>query len=294
MRNVSRAWAYETGVATGVELGPRRFIEVDAHISSFISRPTEIPVNEYYEYFGPDYELDVKCSNMEDLNTPGYLERIKNIAFEHLRHVGGPPSVQMQGTSFICSASFVPDHIPDIPHMPIDDLMDDLNQDEDTIDPDDRRNQRLLDSRVQADGELSDSDDEGEGGRKNQHSHKDDDDLVPARKFVTTTGIMNPGASAASHGAGPSAHPPTSIPPALVTADEMDVDELAAEDPPTGEPKPKDATEKEEQPQTAPDSVVEKAEPTPAPSTDTPVQDKPMADAGQDTTPASETAPPAT
>ena len=24
MRNVSRAWAYETGVATGVELGPRK------------------------------------------------------------------------------------------------------------------------------------------------------------------------------------------------------------------------------------------------------------------------------
>jgi len=62
-------------------------------------------VNEYYEYFGPDYELDVKCSNMEDLNTPGYLERIKNIAFEHLRHVGGPPSVQMQGIS---SAYFFP------------------------------------------------------------------------------------------------------------------------------------------------------------------------------------------
>lgn len=27
MRNVSRAWAYETGVATGVELGPRKFTE---------------------------------------------------------------------------------------------------------------------------------------------------------------------------------------------------------------------------------------------------------------------------
>ena len=26
MRNVSRAWAYETGVATGVELGPRKSI----------------------------------------------------------------------------------------------------------------------------------------------------------------------------------------------------------------------------------------------------------------------------
>lgn len=28
MRNVSRAWAYETGVATGVELGPRESIEL--------------------------------------------------------------------------------------------------------------------------------------------------------------------------------------------------------------------------------------------------------------------------
>jgi histone deacetylase 1/2 len=58
----------------------------------------DIPVNEYYEYFGPDYQLDVKASNTEDLNTPAYLERVKNIVMEHLRHVGGPPSVQMTGT----------------------------------------------------------------------------------------------------------------------------------------------------------------------------------------------------
>jgi histone deacetylase 1/2 len=188
----------------------------------------------------------------------------------------------------------VPNHIPDIPHLPIDDLMDDLNQDEDTVDPDDRRNQRLLDSRVQADGELSDSDDEGEGGRKNQHSHKDDDGLVPARKFVTTTGIMNPGASAASHGAGPSAHPPSSIPTALVTADEMDVDDAPAEEPSTEEHKPADSTEKEDRP--AAESIVEeKPAPTPAPpADDTPIQDKPMEDAGQGATPVAETAPPTT
>jgi len=58
----------------------------------------DIPVNEYYEYFGPDYQLDVKASNTDDLNSPAYLERVKNIAMEHLRHVGGPPSVQMTGT----------------------------------------------------------------------------------------------------------------------------------------------------------------------------------------------------
>lgn len=192
--------------------------------------------------------------------------------------------------------SFVPDSVLDIPHLPIDDLMDDLNQDEDTNDPDDRRNQRLLDSRVQADGELSDSDDEGEGGRKNQHSHKDDDELVPARKFITSTGIMNPGASAASHGAGPSAHPPTSIPTALVTADEMDVDDVPAKEPLTEEPRLADTTEKEDRLQPTAESTVEgKSAPAPAPPTDNPpVQDKPMEDAGQDTASVVETAPPVT
>ena len=55
-------------------------------------------MNEYYEYFGPDYELDVKASNMDDLNSPEYLERVKGIVLDHLRQVGGPPSVQMTGT----------------------------------------------------------------------------------------------------------------------------------------------------------------------------------------------------
>jgi histone deacetylase 1/2 len=96
MRNVSRAWAYETGLATGVELGHGRCMPMtrDTEKSTHF---LDIPVNEYYEYFGPDYQLDVKASNTEDLNTPAYLERVKNIVMDHLRHVGGPPSVQMTG-----------------------------------------------------------------------------------------------------------------------------------------------------------------------------------------------------
>jgi histone deacetylase 1/2 len=96
MRNTSRAWAYETGIAAGVELGPGM-----SHfpITLLVDRGfvPDIPVNEYYEYFGPDYELDVKASNTDDLNTPAYLDRVKRIVMENLRHVGGPPSVQMTG-----------------------------------------------------------------------------------------------------------------------------------------------------------------------------------------------------
>lgn len=47
-------------------------------------------------------------------------------------------------------------------------MLDDPNQDEDLISPDNRRPVGILDSRRQADGELSDSDDEGMGGRRNE------------------------------------------------------------------------------------------------------------------------------
>jgi len=197
MRNVSRAWAYETGLAAGVELGP------------------EIPVNEYYEYFGPDYELDVKSSNTDDLNTPAYLDRVKRIVLENLRHAGGPPSVQMT----------------DIPSMPIDAAIEDPNEDEDLIDPNDRRPMRLLDSRRQADGELSDSDDEGEGGRRDHATYRDGesgDSNGAGHKFGLGGGILNAG-SLASH-AGPSSHT-TAARMSSINAGEtsMDVDSPSTE-----------------------------------------------------------------
>lgn len=54
-------------------------------------------MNEYYEYFGPTYHLDVPQSNAEDMNTREYLEKIKAQVFENLRHTGSAPSVQMTG-----------------------------------------------------------------------------------------------------------------------------------------------------------------------------------------------------
>ncbi|KAF9113250.1 histone deacetylase [Mortierella sp. AM989] len=78
MRNVARAWCYETGVAVGQEVGP------------------DMPFNDYYEYFGPDYKLDVKPSNMDNANTVEYLEKIKQQVFENLARSKGAPSVQMQ------------------------------------------------------------------------------------------------------------------------------------------------------------------------------------------------------
>src|ERR1700761_1586345 len=85
--------------------------------------------------------------------------------------------------------------------------MEDPNADEDLIPPDSRRHRRLLDSRIQNDGELSDSDDEGEGGRRNHARHRDSDSVESgsARKYGLGTGIMHSSA-ALTHGAGPSGH----------------------------------------------------------------------------------------
>lgn len=73
-------------------------------------------MNEYYEYFGPTYQLDVLPSNMEDLNTPEYLEKMKAQVFENLRHTGFAPSVQMS-------------EIPKMDHddMEVDEDLDDAN-----------------------------------------------------------------------------------------------------------------------------------------------------------------------
>lgn len=148
----------------------------------------------------------MKSSNTDDLNTPAYLERVKRIVMENLRHVGGPPSVQMTG-KFSPLEMLLTQIILDIPTMPIDAQMDDLNEDEDLILTDERRPRRLLDHLRQNDDEFSDSDDEGEGGRRDHARYRDKDSVESNgnHRFGIGGGILTSG-PANTHGAGPSAH----------------------------------------------------------------------------------------
>lgn len=77
MRNVSRTWTFETGLLNEKVLGP------------------ELPFNDYYEYYGPDYKLEVRPSNMHNANTPEYLNRIMTQIFANLENAKHAPSVQM-------------------------------------------------------------------------------------------------------------------------------------------------------------------------------------------------------
>jgi histone deacetylase 1/2 len=127
----------------------------------------------------------------------------------------------------------------DIPRIPIDDQMDDIRAEDDLIPPDERRPQRLLDYRRQADGELSDSDDEGEGGRRDIASHREGNGVVHAQPAGRPpTGIMRTGSTG---GAGPSSHgqgvvlttlPATSEDPEETKPEAMEIDADAAVTPP--------------------------------------------------------------
>jgi len=79
VRNVARCWAYETGLLLDHKM------------------PEEIPYNEFYEYYSPDFQLHITPSNMENLNTTKYLEKTKMQLLEVLRQLP-PVSVNLNQT----------------------------------------------------------------------------------------------------------------------------------------------------------------------------------------------------
>jgi len=80
IKNVARCWCYETGVLVGEEL------------------PKDLPYNEYYQYFGPDWQLhpSINSALKENQNTKEYETAIITHIEENLRKLQGAPSVQMQ------------------------------------------------------------------------------------------------------------------------------------------------------------------------------------------------------
>jgi histone deacetylase 1/2 len=134
MRNVARTWAFETGQLVGQDMR------------------SDLPFTDYYEYYAPDFELDVKPSNMDNANSPEYLERIKQTVLENLRRTQAVPSVQMQ----------------DVPRgdVGMEETLDEEEARLDDEDADDEANkdrrytQRLWDQKIEREDEMSESEDE--------------------------------------------------------------------------------------------------------------------------------------
>merc|ERR1711939_1057076 len=122
VRNVARTWAYETGVVLGEELQPY------------------LPYNDYFEYYGPEFKLDVPNNNMDNQNSKKYLDGILETVTEQLKNMPFAPSAQMQQ---------VPHDISD----------DDLGESDSELE--ERITQRQRDTFVSRYGDiLSDSEDE--------------------------------------------------------------------------------------------------------------------------------------
>ncbi|KAL1305674.1 hypothetical protein AAFC00_007267 [Neodothiora populina] len=203
MRNVARTWAFETGQLVGQEMGP------------------ELPYTDYYEYYSPDFELDVRPSNMDNANSPEYLEKIKTQVFENLRRTAAAPSVQLT-------------EVPRTPLFPIDNTDDpdkegnpeDLDEREDRLDdedddrnPDTRYTQRKWDARIEHEGELDDSDDEDmneQNGVKRQ----------PGKKRPGIMDHKNPHADLGLGDVESGSATPADSAPRSDTGDEMAIDPL--------------------------------------------------------------------
>ena len=112
IRNVARCWAYETSVLLGTDVG---YVRSVCKYDRIISQPSSnnIPYNEFFEYYGPDYDLHLTPNpSMENANSKDYLEKYKCVLtqkferqnvddtrlkiFQHLKALNGAPSVQMQ------------------------------------------------------------------------------------------------------------------------------------------------------------------------------------------------------
>ncbi|OCH90011.1 histone deacetylase [Obba rivulosa] len=78
VKNVARTWAYETACALGIEK------EIDPNL----------PWNEYFEWFGPRYRLEVVENNMDDLNVKdGSLDAVRSTVLQQLSELQPAPSV---------------------------------------------------------------------------------------------------------------------------------------------------------------------------------------------------------
>jgi len=152
IRNVARCWTYETAVALNVEIA------------------NELPYNDYFEYFGPDFKLHISPSNMANQNTPEYMDKIKTRLFENLRMLPHAPGVQM--------ANIPEDGIPGVP-LPKDEseVLDEAN-------PDKRLPDEIKDKIVEPDNEFEDS---TKSGNKNQTDSSARNDTATSKDSASKT-----------------------------------------------------------------------------------------------------------
>ena len=100
------------------------------------------------QYYAPDFELNVRASNMENSNSREYLDKITAAVIDNLRQTGPAPSVQMQ----------------DVPRKPFGGMTDEEEAELDDLDEDENKDVRMTEHRwdkhVENGAEFEASDDD--------------------------------------------------------------------------------------------------------------------------------------
>jgi histone deacetylase 1/2 len=82
IKNVARCWAYETAVCLDMEI------------------PNNLPQNDYYEYYGPDYTLHfAPRPDEKNLNSPEYLDFVQTKCLINLKALEQAPNVGTKDVS---------------------------------------------------------------------------------------------------------------------------------------------------------------------------------------------------
>ena len=82
IKNVARCWAYETAVC----------LEQESTLDE------RIPQNDYYEYYGPDFNLHIEPrADEKNLNTPDYVDFILTKTLMNLKNLELAPNVTRDG-----------------------------------------------------------------------------------------------------------------------------------------------------------------------------------------------------
>lgn len=100
IRNVSRCWTNETAVLLDVDL------------------PFDLPDNEYFAHFAPDFKMQNTGMEIENQNTRAYLDWLLTNTRKNIRTLQHAPSVQLKA----------------IPPSIYDDLMDNVDEDDEDKD----------------------------------------------------------------------------------------------------------------------------------------------------------------
>ncbi|KAJ1940781.1 histone deacetylase [Kickxella alabastrina] len=100
----------------------------------------KLPMNDYMDYYAPEYTLNVPAYNVDNANSPEYLDRMRSQVLQNIERTRFAPSVQMQ----------------DVPRD-----VDRDTVDEDALDPDERMPETARDQLVVPDTEMYEADSMG-------------------------------------------------------------------------------------------------------------------------------------